>query len=576
MRTSIFGLGFLVAAGAMPQLVLSNKPIQDIGSGSEWTGHRYAYKAVHDKKNDNIQSPKDVIPMTQYAVNGETYTDRVEHTHSKLVPRGRLSPRDAANDVNEEAKTTTSSQSHTRHSPGPVIHNPTDLVDILFTDKAARNIDPEQTTDNVHAELSTRTLPYSTDENGRVFYRVSVYSVYHTHPANGPIPIAPDINPNLMNRGTEDNLGEQPIDPEHLVTAVPAFTITAVEHMPNGFATDVAAPASSEIEKISIQTAAAAPSDDIQRLGKVGLIHGHIEPIHGDDLLAHSTQIVGSDSSSVLSNRKLDPVGSIVSDGLLDSISDLTGPITKAPRPTPLGLTSTIYDLYMNRSVTVTYDGDDFWKQPSTDPWSGMPTTPPGGETIAPVATMFDPLFNITYEYIQYKDPNPDAENPVSIWYHPIATGEAIRPQDKSVQSEYWATAHPHNLPSPQLVFDSYTNVTWNRTFEGPFYNWVEVYSAISTGWPPSFTKSSSELPEWPGKVWWKLLATDGYTLPSVPEVAIIPVTFLPTAKASGPSGLDVGHMTGDVAPTIDLPTPTATSSGKNRFNPSPLMEEDS
>ncbi|KAK6544315.1 hypothetical protein TWF694_001015 [Orbilia ellipsospora] len=570
MYTCIFKLGVFVAVSAIPRLTLASGTGDSVHDmESQWTDHRYAYKAVYDNKNGNVQKPEKVVPITEYVVNGKTYTDRVTHAHPKPTPRGLL-PRDDTGAVHERAKTTTSSQSHSRHPPGPVIHNPGDLVDILFTDKVAKNVDVEPTSKNVHAELETRTLPYTTDENGRVSYRVSAYSVYHTHPANGPVPIAPDINPTLMDRDGENDSGEQPVDPAQLITSVGSFTITTIEYMLNGLTTDLAAPASSEIEKISIQTAAAVPSDDFQRLGKVGPLHSHSGPIHGDDILGHLTQIVGG-SSSVLNDHK-EAISSIESTDIFDGVSDLTGPITKAPQTTPLGITSMIYDYHMNYSATVTYDGDDLWKQPSTDMWSENPTTPPAGETIAPVATMFDPLFNITYEYIRYKDPNPDAIPPFSVWYHPIATGEAIRPQDKSIQSEYWATARPHTLPPPQLVFDSYTNVTWNRTFEGPFYNWVGVYSAISTGWPPSFTKSYSDYPEWPDQLpWMKQLANSGYTLPIAPEVTDEPTTFLPTTETSRPSSHSFDYMTEGVAPVADLATPTPTRPGNGRFHPVPL-----
>ncbi|EPS36411.1 hypothetical protein H072_10102 [Dactylellina haptotyla CBS 200.50] len=440
----ILELGILMAvvpfAIATDANLNANVDEADVSTGLPWDNQRYAYKAAFDNRNAELQKPDNVVPMTQYVDNGGTVDARVSHTHPKPVPRA-----DSLHDLGHEGvKAALSSSIHSYHTPGPVIHNPGDLEDILFTDRRVAFDDPviATTAKNVHLELETRTVPYTTDENGRVSYRASEFEVYHTHPENGPVPMVPDINPTVL---AHINKAIRPEAHPNTIRLTTTFTTKAVstpELHPS------AIPGHTHIQARALQTSEAnVPTNNF--------IRDH-------------------------------------DDGERD-VSEYTTNVT----PLSLGVTSSIYNYYYNFTVTVTYAGNSTWAETWTPLLADVQT--PTNKVVGPTVTFFDPVLNITYDIVPFEDPNLTVLPKISLWWRPVATGSPTRPKDISKASSFYA-AHKtvHTLPGPMLVFDSHTNVTWNQTYEGNLIDNWRVFSPVTTGYPPAFTPTLIPHPEWP------------------------------------------------------------------------------
>ncbi|KAF3921945.1 hypothetical protein ABW20_dc0102440 [Dactylellina cionopaga] len=486
MHCSIFSLRILATVIAIvPPTIAAGESVDRANiistkssTGLPWANHRYAYKAAYEMKIGNTQGPDQIVPVTQYVDKGKSVSVRVSHTHPKPVPEREVMPRDVAV---EAVKTTTSS--HTQHSPGPVIHNPGDLADILFTDK--REVHVESAGTNVHVELETRTVPYSTDESGIAYYRASEFSVSHTHPEKGPLPMVPNINP-TMKVGDQQ---KRPVGGYKLNTVVLNTIKTTSTSIFNPHPS--ATPGHTHLEARSIQTS--IPDEQLQALrDRIEMLRQlaklprplAVNISHGDSKYSHNHSHV-----------------SINHDDGDGDIAVFNSSISMPPRDLSPVTSSVIYDGFWGDSITVTYVGGSTWEM---IPWADMATSEiptPTGNIIGPAATIFDPVMNVTYDVVPYDDP-ADPAIPVSFFWDPVSTGEPTLPEHIAIASSYRAAGGQYPvMPTPHLVFDPKTNITWNNTFKGDAVNWIPVYFPVSTGYPPAFTNSAVPwIPTWPAK----------------------------------------------------------------------------
>ncbi|EWC46771.1 hypothetical protein DRE_04016 [Drechslerella stenobrocha 248] len=426
-------------------------------TGLPWTNHRYAYQAVHDSRGDAA------VPLTEYLVNGNIVTSRFKHNHHRPVFGGNARRDIAAADI---AATTSP---HTHHSPGAVIHNIGDLIDILFSeehDVSKRNSPVGSNT--VHVEVETRTIPYSTDLNGQIYYGPNAISVYHTHMDGGPAPMVPNINPTMAN-GDRDPTAH---------TGATSLSARPSSALPSQTNEPAIAPASYQ----SLETGAV----------------GDLQP---DQM--HSSSPVAIIEDSQLAGFLFTPTSTREWTTVTRTNSSNTGLMSThdgdaQSHITPPPITSSvIFDDFWSHSVTVTYAGSGTWKM---IPWSTPEApAPPTGTPVGPVRTIFDPVVNITYEVAPYD--SEDSVNSVALYWRPISTGTPTRPEDIAAASSFIAAGgKPPSMPKPHIVFDSRTNITWNQTFEGDVINWIPVYIAVSTGDRPDYTHPPVPwIPEWPG-----------------------------------------------------------------------------
>ncbi|KAF3937042.1 hypothetical protein ABW19_dt0210489 [Dactylella cylindrospora] len=344
-----------------------------------------------------------IIPISlSVDTEGVTHTVRATHTHNR-IPR----------DVEDRKPTST----HTPHAPGPVIHNPQDLDDLLFSDfeqpTANQGDTVPRVTGAVHTDFETRVVAYTTLEDGRVLYGASVTPVYHTHPENGPMPMVPAINPTMTK--------------------------------------EVLIPRAIEI---------------------------HQEPTNvahhdGDGSWRYRDEFI-----SRMQNQTTSTAG-----------SNVTVNSSSANQ-----IVSTIYDNFWNDNWTVTSAGPGTWTEvvPKT---TEAPPPRPTGIPASPPITNYDPALNITWEGTIY-----EINGEFSAYWTPIATGEPTRAEDIAEASAWYAAGNkPPQLPGPELVFDSHTNTTWNRTVEGNVVQFTAIFVSVTTGPTPLFTHPPvSWLPEWP------------------------------------------------------------------------------
>ncbi|KAK6536842.1 hypothetical protein TWF281_001052 [Arthrobotrys megalospora] len=440
---------------------------------------RFAYQSLHKSKNGKPQKPDQVVPFIELAADGKTVTARVSHTHPNNVP-----PR-LTRDV-EADKTTVSSASHTHHPPGPVIHNAADLEDILFDvgrTKEARAL----TGDQIHTDFETRTVAYSTDDDGMVLYRPSILEKLHTHRAGAPVPLVPDINPDMAD-------GDKAKVVNRELPGTIKMTTTFPPHIhnkgANSEAAPTAAPAQVNSEAQSKETGVPTEQSTSARVAKVApiaLSSNKLNDIHNGGNASHG-------DSSYTHNHTHLSVGHDDGDGDVPHFNATT--ITKAPRSEVT--MSIIADAFFDVTQTVTHVSGSTWRQVTT-PFVPAPPIPTN-QIVGPIVTVFEPVINTTYELIPMQGDDP--KDTYSIYWNPIATGAPTRADHISIMSSWKANGgtYPAMPTRYDIVWDHRTNTTWNKTVEGTWDNWIDVYVSITTQYPAPAKTPVPDIPQWPGQ----------------------------------------------------------------------------
>ncbi|KAJ6261038.1 hypothetical protein Dda_3703 [Drechslerella dactyloides] len=181
--------------------------------------HRYAAGSLRDIEASLQHVDKrenQLVPLIEYESKGAIVTARVSHVHVKPFSND-LGPRYFADG---EVATAT----HSSHPLGPILHNANELAEALFGHNKRQE---------VHTDFETRIAPYSTDADGIIYYQTTVEPVYHTHPEGGLMPIAPVINPTMINGDRQPSMAPPATSPNGMatpasVTAVPTSAISSV------------------------------------------------------------------------------------------------------------------------------------------------------------------------------------------------------------------------------------------------------------------------------------------------------------------------------------------------------------
>ncbi|KAF3902539.1 hypothetical protein ABW21_db0205407 [Orbilia brochopaga] len=157
--------------------------------------------------------------------------------------------------------------------------------------------------------------------------------------------------------------------------------------------------------------------------------------------------------------------------------------ITEPAQAPAAATTSVIFDDLLGISITVTGAGDGTWRAVAEATPAPEPEPLPAGCAVDLANIIFDPATNITFEVIPCE--GSEGEGSVSMFWKPVSTGPPVRPEDIAQASVFTAAGGiSPAAPTPQIVHDSHTNVTWNQTFEGDCPVFVAI---ISTGGQDTF-----------------------------------------------------------------------------------------
>ncbi|KAK6351438.1 hypothetical protein TWF718_004598 [Orbilia javanica] len=470
-----------------------------VARGSEGTGNpgRYAYQSVRQSQSGKPKKPDQVVPLVELVDNGKTVTARVSHSHPNPVPL--MVPRD----VEPEASETTE-----------------DLED--GPSDAGSTKEPRAATDIVHTDLSTRMVAYSTDPASTItYYRLSRVEIYHTH-SRGTTPIAPNINPEMAAEN-EDR------DVEHENTNFAQMTASSSQGSQSDMVSSTASPgqvnAAGEIQSeetgliptispVAKGAPLAVGSHDFSTDHKSGKINVAYNSSHGDSSYTH--------------NHTHFSVGHDDGDGDVTSLNDTI--VTRTARSAQV-MRSIIADSFFNINRTVTHVSGSTWRQVTTTapPAPSMPTN----RVIGPIETVFEPATNITYEVIPMELDDP--EDPYTIFWNPVSTGTPTRADHLSLASSWKANGgkYPSVPTRYDIVWDHRTNTTWNKTIEGTWDNWVEVYVSITTQYPAPPKTPVPAIPTRPGQASYDPITNPNFTWGPGPN-------WVGPSSGSSSSGLQV------------------------------------
>ncbi|KAK6520841.1 hypothetical protein TWF506_001084 [Arthrobotrys conoides] len=444
---------------------------------------RYAYQSLRHSKNGRPPKPNQVVPIIELVENGKTITVRVSHTHPNHVPR-RL-PRDVDHEPEESTAT---SAPHTSHSPGPVIHNAADLEDILFDVGRTKGHRGGPGSDIIHTEYTTRTVAYSTDSTGMPYYHVSTIELYHTH-INGNTPIAPEINPGSSEGDRAKALEYKPTSPAGLEAAF--LTPEGLDSI----ASPTAYPAQINSALQSEETSVTSTTSRISKLAPIADVPHDANHVHQPGNIAYNAS--HGDSSYTHNHTHLS-VGHDDGDGDTPHFNNTTSIVTMVRHSAPHATESIICDAFFNINRTVTHVSGRTWRQVTT---TRPPVPPvPTNRVIGPIETIFDPPTNVTYEIIPMEVDDPEV--PFSIYWNPVATGTPTRADHISLASSWRANGgnYPAMPTRYDIVWDHRTNTTWNKTVEGTWDEWIDVYVSITTQYPAPPKTPVAAVPTSPGQ----------------------------------------------------------------------------
>ncbi|KAF3161711.1 hypothetical protein TWF788_002402 [Orbilia oligospora] len=512
---------------------------------------RYAYQSIRHSKNGKPPKPDQVVPLVELVENEKTITVRASHTHPNHVPH-RV-PRDL-----ESEESSVTSASHTSHPPGPVIHNAADLEDILFD--VGKTKERSGGLDIVHTDLTTRTVAYLTDSSGTHF-QVSTIELYHTH-SNGNTPFAPEINTSPGEGNDLQALGYRPTSSVELETSFPSF-----ENLDN-IASPTASPAQIRSAVQRQETNIATPTS--HRISKVAPIVIDSNNPNNIRLPGNSAYNASHGDSSYTHNHIHFSVGHDDGDGDMPGLNTTTATrtITRAPR-LPQVTESIIADAFFNINRTVTHVSGPTWRQVATPRPPAPPV--PTNRVVGPIETMFEPAINVTFELIPMEADDP--ESPFSIYWNPIATGAPTRADHISLASSWRANGgkYPSMPTRYDIVWDHRTNTTWNKTVEGTWDGWIDVYVSITTQYPAPPKTPVPAIPTSPGQPEYDPITNPDFTFgpgpnwvgPSSESSSVEAHASTPTA----PKGTDLPAFPNDRTTTFPPPTDGSTASPRPSQN---------
>ncbi|KAK6361326.1 hypothetical protein TWF730_005061 [Orbilia blumenaviensis] len=161
---------------------------------------------------------------------------------------------------------------------------------------------------------------------------------------------------------------------------------------------------------------------------------------------------------------------------------------------------SLIADAFFDITHTVTHVSGSTWRQVTTSTPRASSISIPASSIVGPIVTLFEPIINTTFEVIPMRGDCPD--DPYSIYINPIATGAPTRADHISIMSSWRANGgkYPAVPTRYDIVWDHRTNTTWNKTIEGTWDNWVEVYVSITTQYPAPPKTPVADVPTSPGQ----------------------------------------------------------------------------
>ncbi|KAK6503384.1 hypothetical protein TWF481_008404 [Arthrobotrys musiformis] len=587
---------------------------------------RYAYQSIHHSQNARPKRPDQVVPLVEIVENGETILARVSHTHPTPIPL-RI-PRDFESQTSEA--TTTTSIFHSSYdskdiekvvsdinrrdvNPADDLKKGLEKLEKELSDIKKPNLKPgddlkkgieklEKELSDVdklivkppnslksdiekleaelaafgkrsqefetHTDYTSRTVPYSTDSTGLVYYQTSNVPVPHTH--SGYTPIAPVINLDCdeddatgddCDRGykTVDRTDIVPRRPKEISDGTPysgnpakpeSTTSLPFRKSANYVQSSTPTPAAQVQGDIgSKETAAPSTTSRVAKTGQV-ISANHSGDFGGNDHSGSNAFNASHGDSSYTHNHTHFSVGHDDGDGDVHVPTSNDTIVTISPRyPQTAG--SIIADAFFNINRTVTHVSGPTWRQVTTT----IPPAPPvpTNKVVGPIVSIFEPATNVTFEVIPMEGDDP--EGPYSVYWNPVSTGAPTRADHVSIMSSYRANGGT-NPPMPtryDIVWDHRTNTTWNKTIEGTWDNWVEVYVSITTQYPAPPKTPVTAIPTRPWQDPYDEITNPFFTVEAGPNWV-------------GPTSDAVGTRTHQqTESTVITPTPTNNPTPKER-----------